>query len=61
MPKLLNRRFWENILKQENLLLDKNYSSWGAERMDADKMLEIIETGAWIPKKKAEKRTGQII
>jgi len=24
--------------------------------MDAEKMLEIIETGAWIPKEKAEKK-----
>jgi hypothetical protein len=43
------------ILKQENLLFEKTHSSWGTGRMDAEKMLEIIETRAWVPKEKAEK------
>jgi hypothetical protein len=45
----------KHFLKQENLLFEKNHSSWETGRMDIEKMLEIIETGAWVPKEKAEK------
>ena len=42
-------------MKQENLIFEKNDSSWGTGQMDVEKMLEIIETRAWVPKKIAEK------
>ena len=50
----------KHFLKQENLLFEKNHSSWETGRMDIEKMLEIIETGAWVPKEKAEKNQIRI-
>jgi hypothetical protein len=35
--------------------MGKEYSSTRDLRMDMEKMLEIIETRAWVPRKKAEK------
>jgi hypothetical protein len=44
-----------NALKQENLILGKEYFQRGSGQMNIRDMLEIIETSSWIPKKNADR------
>jgi hypothetical protein len=52
--RLTEDRFWQTALKQENLILGKEYSQRGSGQVNIREMLEIIETSSWIPRKKAD-------
>jgi hypothetical protein len=50
----VERCFLKNILQWVNFIFGKIHSWRGNVLMDAEKMLEIIETGAWFPRKKVD-------